>query len=149
MHWLSSGKQYSVERVPETSSKGLWPSQLLHSCIPSSFSDFMYLSRQFDFYGLTFYSYMIHIIFLDVFVKYSVIQFYLTITYCLRDANHPLDLRGFKNERDTVSIFRDPAADQRKSTITVIIILIITLIKHVLCARHCYNILLKLISSYV
>lgn len=68
---------------------------------------------------------MIDIIFLDIFGKYLVIQFYWATTYCLRYANHPLGLRGFKNRIDTVSIFRDPAAYWKKSTIIVIAILII------------------------
>ena len=55
-----------------TSSVGLWV-----SCILGYFGDFMSLSRYLDFYGHTFYSYMIDIVFLDSFVKYSVIQFYL------------------------------------------------------------------------
>lgn len=84
--------------------------------------------RQLDFCGHTFNSYMIDIVFLDIFQKYLGIQIYLTATYCLRYANYPLYLKGFQNERD--SIFRDPTVYWRKSIITVIIILI--LIKYVL-----------------
>lgn len=113
----------------------------------------MSLSRPFDFCGLTFYSYMIDIIFLDIFGKYSVIQFYLTATYCLRYANHPLGLRGFKSEIDIVSIFRDPEAYWKKSTKIVIVILIITLKEHVLFARHCRKFLsfiyLKIYKIYI
>ena len=85
--------------------------------------------RQLDFCGHTFNSYMIDIVFLDIFFFYvgyfkfyfifklysivlvlpniemnppQVYLFYLTTTYCLRYANYPLDLKGFKNERDSL-----------------------------------------------
>lgn len=95
----------------------------------------MSLRKQFDYYGLTVHSCMIDIRFLDIFVKHSVLQFYLTANYCPRYANHSSGLRGFKKKSDTITssgILRLPG----EVAVTAILILI-TLTERVLSAKCC------------
>lgn len=72
----------------------------------------------------------------------------MTTTYCLRYANYPLDLKGFKNGNRLASLSSDPEA-LRKSIITVITILILESMYYLLAYKFLSFIYLQnILSNY-